>query len=334
VGFVWASPLPRLVGPLPLHRLVSRRPLPPDWPAARCRAAPGLASAARTPSSPISFRPRGFSPPRRFPPPRALRGIAPRCDGYPLRPEVAGLLHPAADPGVRCVSRSASSPRSRRIRRPDVRVPLSAARAALADCSDAVRPLEEAPSLAAVLRHRSRCPLGVGSCPASTARVPLPTFRLVSAPRDRHLQGFAPRSSAVTPPPFRVGGALSFLGFVPSEVPHARCLSRDSRRRRWSSFLTCARAPFRKAPPRTMGQHTLPNQANLIWRRVHLEPEAARLASGRRVLPVSGGIPLMVRAFDEQARRRAPRESVRSRSSRCSRRYRRGPRGPPWGVRR
>jgi hypothetical protein len=245
-------------------------------------------------------------------------------------------LHPAADPGVRRVSRSASSPRSRRI--PSSRRSRSPQRCSLpAQPSRTVRklrPLEEGPSLAAVLRHRSRCPLGVGSCPASTARVPLPTFRLVSAPRDRHLQGFAPRSSAVTPPPFRVGGALSFLGFVPSEVPHASCLSRDSRCRRWSSFLTCARAPFRKAPPRTVEQHTLPNQANLIWRRVHLEPEAARLASGRRVLPVSGGIPLVVRAFDEQARRRAPRESVRSRSSRCSRRCRRGPRGPPWGVRR
>jgi hypothetical protein len=111
----------------------------------------------------------------------------------------------------------------------------------------------------------------------------LPTFRLVSAPRDRHLQGFAPRSSAVTPPPFRVGGALSFLGFVPSEVPHACCLSRDSRRRRWSSFLTCARAPFRKAPPRTMGQRTLPRPGE-----PDLAPSAPRTGSGATCVGPTG----------------------------------------------
>jgi hypothetical protein len=53
-----------------------------------------------TPS--LSFRPRGFAPPRRFAPPWSLRARL-RVE---LRsfPRVAGLLHPAANPGVRAVS--------------------------------------------------------------------------------------------------------------------------------------------------------------------------------------------------------------------------------------
>jgi hypothetical protein len=76
---------------------------------------------------------------------------------FPLRPEVAGLLHPAADPGVRRVSRSAGShripkdPLASRCSRSPRRRPRGWR-------ADVLRPLEEAPSAAAVPRHRGLLP--------------------------------------------------------------------------------------------------------------------------------------------------------------------------------
>jgi hypothetical protein len=68
---------------------------------------------------------------------------------FPLRPEVAGLLHPAADPGVHRVSRSAGSHRI-------PKDPLASR------CSRSprrcVRPLGGALSIAAVPRHRGLLP--------------------------------------------------------------------------------------------------------------------------------------------------------------------------------
>jgi len=85
-------PDPHLVRPpRPSIDMLSRRPLP-----ARCRHRTFGPWSTRPG---VPFRPRGFAPPRRFSPPPA-----PEWEPAPWGVRVAGLLHPAADHGVRLVS--------------------------------------------------------------------------------------------------------------------------------------------------------------------------------------------------------------------------------------
>jgi len=72
-GLRRANRVSGFAGPLPLHRPPSRRPLPPDLPLHVSAQRVRRASATRAPPSSILFRPCGFSPLRRLPPPRAIR---------------------------------------------------------------------------------------------------------------------------------------------------------------------------------------------------------------------------------------------------------------------
>jgi hypothetical protein len=111
--------------------------------------------------------------------------VSHHLDGF-LRSEVAGLLHPAAGHGVRCVS-GQSRPQARR----------PASRSAVGGEPGVLAahfiPLEES-SVAAAPRHRGRCPLAVGCRTGQTLRHP-PLPMNISEP---HLYGASTsgRSSA------------------------------------------------------------------------------------------------------------------------------------------
>ena len=156
-------------------RRVSVRPAAVPWIAPRsvCRASranglspPSTCSRASTPAHlqlpadglrveasglDVVFRPRGFSPPRRLAPPCAVPGPRRRLaapSGFPFPSRgVAGLLHPAANPGVRlrfALTKTAVSG--------GLCVEFPAARFA---------PLEGVPFPTAASRRRDPCPLAV-----------------------------------------------------------------------------------------------------------------------------------------------------------------------------
>jgi hypothetical protein len=90
---------------------VHRAPYPPP-PTPRARARVGDCRRASTPAR-IAAR---IGPEEPSSESRSVRVVSHHLDGF-LRSEVAGLLHPAAGHGVRCVSGS-RTPRPRRLRRP------------------------------------------------------------------------------------------------------------------------------------------------------------------------------------------------------------------------
>lgn len=125
----------------------------------------------------------------------------------------AGLLHPAASPGVRRVS-------SRRRLRPETTRASYRTRSTRSP-RRLFTPLEEFHPTAAVLRHRSRCPPGVAPMPPLPLRTPpLPATHLTrtSAPDLTFKALLRSRvRNAVMPLP--APGALSFLGFAPLQGP-------------------------------------------------------------------------------------------------------------------
>jgi hypothetical protein len=122
---------------------------------------------------------------------------------------VAGLLHPAADPGVRPVSPGRLLHRvTTWVTRPS-RLPRSPRRP--------FTPLEDSPSIAAVPRHRGRCLRGVGPpLPGRLApgrcRPRRSSFLRRSSSPSRPCSAIEVRSAT---PPLPAARALSFLGFVP-----------------------------------------------------------------------------------------------------------------------
>jgi len=106
---------------------------------------------------PDLVRLRGFSPPCRFSPP-ITRSCSWLCDSSAAA-GLTGLLHPAADPGVRCVSlarRVSADPTGDWFpnRQPPVTsTPSSSHRVSY--------PPEDSPPLQLVPRFRGRCPLGL-----------------------------------------------------------------------------------------------------------------------------------------------------------------------------
>jgi len=140
-----------------------------------------------------SFRPRGFAPPRRFPPPRTRPGRgaeAPRC---PSGPEVAGVFQPAADPGVRRVSRSHRSVG-------DPKVPSPSAGSLPRDASHPSKWLPRPQPY----RVSATCSLpGFRSRPSrDSPDDPFGSSRLVPVPARPRLRGLAPLSRPVAPAPF------------------------------------------------------------------------------------------------------------------------------------
>jgi hypothetical protein len=219
------APSPSIDLPLGVH---SHRP-------PTCRHASLPASATRAPPSPIPFRPRGFSPPRRLPPPRARRVPGRSPIVIPKRPEVAGLLHPAADPGVRRVSRSAGSHR----------IPKDPLASRCSRSPRRLSPLEGAPSLAAVPRHRGLLPSWrCATFPLGLRGVPFP----VHPPRPRAHAALASRALLrdrvlLRPRRFRWWAPSPSWALLPSEVLLAPRPSRGRRRRTRDRGVNLDRTP-------------------------------------------------------------------------------------------
>jgi hypothetical protein len=165
---------------------------------------------AREPSTPAtmatsSLRPRGVHPRSPVPPSWFLT-----TSTVSSASRVAGLLHPAADPGVHRVSARG--------------VPARRPRSSSASPRCRSNPPKKSSPKAAT-RHRARCPLAV-PCPTAAAPrlVPLPVPALSWwEDRERRLRGLAPSSSLVKSP--AVAGewtTRSFLGFVPLQGPAPR----------------------------------------------------------------------------------------------------------------
>jgi len=161
--------------------------------------APGLPWTPQI--APPSVRPRASTPGRpcglpsasEVPPPksRSVLVVSHHLDGF-LRARPAGLLHPAADPGVRRVSRCASTSIA------GLLAETSRTRTAASPRRSSYPP--KIPSTAAAPHRWGRGLLGVRSHIA--ARV--------------HPQGVARRSNPmVAPPACAVGTPSSFLGFAP-----------------------------------------------------------------------------------------------------------------------
>jgi hypothetical protein len=131
----------------------------------------------------IPFRPRGFAPPRRFPPLER-----PRACCIPL--PVMGF----------------------------------AAFRAFALPATLFTPLEEFHSTAAAPRHRGRCPLAVPSPRARLFRSPPLPESTLGDPLDGSVgfEALLRRRVRDAIRPLPVGGALSFLGFVPLQGPFLR----------------------------------------------------------------------------------------------------------------
>jgi hypothetical protein len=100
--------------------------------------------------------------------------VSHRRDGF-LRSKVAGLLHPAADPRVRRVSR-------------EVVIGARAFERTFTFLATRIAPFKESPSLIAELRHRSRFP----SCCCARDLA-------MQAPKETLLTGLALRSTEVDP---------------------------------------------------------------------------------------------------------------------------------------
>jgi len=146
----------------------------------------------------VLFRPRGFAPPRRFPPLGGRGLVASRCRSW-------GSLR--------------FGPPRPRARRPASRSAVGGGHGVLAAH---FIPLEES-SVAAAPRHRGRCPLAVGFRTGQTLRHP-PLPANISEP---HLYGASTsgRCSAAEsgrePTVADRSRILSFLGFVPLRGPSA-----------------------------------------------------------------------------------------------------------------
>jgi hypothetical protein len=125
-----------------LHRHPLGRPLP-RRPVARAFAV-ACAVRVEAASFDIACRPRGFSPPRRVPPPWSRGFVAPRCRSWDSS-RFASHRPPLL------VGRARRSPRRR------------------------FTPLEEVHSTAAALRHRSRCPRAVFTTSRRCSAAELPT---------------------------------------------------------------------------------------------------------------------------------------------------------------
>jgi hypothetical protein len=153
--------------------------------------------------------------------------VSHHLDGF-LRTTVAGLLHPAADLGVRRVSRPRATQESEQAR----------TRATRTFPATGFTPFEEFPSFAAAPHHCGRCPRAVAGDPPDEAPI-----RLRGPPRHRpvagRLQGLPPRTSPLRSGAVASGGSLaSPMGLVP---PRGPITSRRAPEIRW--------AALRGAPP-------------------------------------------------------------------------------------
>jgi len=151
----------------PLHRLALARSLPARI-AARLRPLAASRPIPRGTGSGVSFRPRGFAPPRRFPPLRKVRAC---CIPLPT-------LGFVAFPGYR-----------------DPRTCRSSSERALPFPATPFIPFEECPSLVAAPRHRGRCPLAVTTLHAA------PTCRNRPEPRFPPTRGALAAETTSTPAP-------------------------------------------------------------------------------------------------------------------------------------
>ena len=181
-------------------------------PRRRCqRRDPGDCHRASTPAR-IAAR---FGPGEPSPGSCSVLVVSHHLDGF-LRSEDAGLLHPAAGHGVRCVSGS-RIPGSAAVLWPE---PVPQAGGPTSSPQRISHPPKES-SPAAAPRHRGRCPRAVRDDPARPETTHRCQYTAASSARPpRRLRGVAPPSSSDDPRPLPVESTpCPSMGFVPLQGP-------------------------------------------------------------------------------------------------------------------
>jgi len=145
----------------------------------------------------IPFRPRGFAPPRRLPPPGGRGLVASRCQSWGSSRFLLPSSRTIRCTRQRCFGGAGAFP------------------------ATPFTPLEEFPSTAAAPHHCGRCPRAVPSDPSELSPVvPLPVPQLRAQLEGGSTSRRCSAVESVTPPDrCQPLDALSFLGFVPLRGP-------------------------------------------------------------------------------------------------------------------